>query len=39
MLAAEMQRAGRKLPCFVQVNIGLEAQKAGIAPSETDAIV
>lgn len=39
MLAAEMQRAGRKLPCFVQVNIGLEEQKAGIAPSETVAFV
>ena len=39
MLAAEMQRAGRKLPCFVQVNIGLEEQKAGIAPSDTVAFV
>ena len=39
ILAAEMTRAGRKLPCFVQVNIGLEAQKAGIAPAETVAFV
>lgn len=39
MLAAEMARAGRRLPCFVQVNIGLEAQKAGIAPAETVAFV
>ena len=39
MLAAEMARAGRRLPCFVQVNIGLEAQKAGIAPNETAAFV
>ncbi|MEO9297026.1 YggS family pyridoxal phosphate-dependent enzyme [Devosia alba] len=39
MLAAEMQRAGRRLACFVQVNIGLEAQKAGIAPAETVAFV
>ena len=39
MLAAEMARAGRRLPCFVQVNIGLEAQKAGIAPNETVAFV
>lgn len=38
-LAAEMARAGRKLPCFVQVNIGLEPQKAGIAPAETVAFV
>ena len=34
VLAAEMARAGRRLPVFVQVNIGLEAQKAGIAPAE-----
>jgi pyridoxal phosphate enzyme (YggS family) len=39
ILAAEMQRAGRQLPCFVQVNIGLEEQKAGIAPAETVAFV
>ncbi|MFN4211776.1 MAG: YggS family pyridoxal phosphate-dependent enzyme [Devosia sp.] len=39
MLAAEMQRAGRRLPCFVQVNIGLEEQKAGIAPAEAVAFV
>lgn len=35
VLAAEMARQGRRLPCFVQVNIGLEEQKAGIAPSDT----
>jgi hypothetical protein len=35
VLATEMTRAGQHLPCFVQVNIGLEEQKAGIAPSET----
>ena len=39
ILAAEMQKAGRKLACFVQVNIGLEEQKAGIAPAETVAFV
>ena len=39
ILAAEMQRAGRQLPCFVQVNIGLEPQKAGIAPAETAGFV
>ena len=31
VLRAEMTRAGRELPVFVQVNIGGEAQKAGIA--------
>jgi hypothetical protein len=39
VLAAEMARAERRLPCFVQVNIGLEDQKAGIAPAETVAFV
>ena len=39
VLASEMQRAGRQLPVFVQVNIGLEPQKAGIAPAETAAFV
>jgi pyridoxal phosphate enzyme (YggS family) len=39
ILAAEMQRAERRLPVYVQVNIGLEAQKAGIPPSEAVAFV
>jgi pyridoxal phosphate enzyme (YggS family) len=39
VLRAEMDRAGRTLPCFVQVNIGGEAQKAGIAPDEAVAFV
>ena len=34
MLAAEMQKSSRKLDCYVQVNIGLEEQKAGVAPAE-----
>ena len=34
VLAAEMAKAGRRLPVFVQVNIGLEQQKAGIPPAE-----
>ncbi|HEV7277873.1 MAG TPA: YggS family pyridoxal phosphate-dependent enzyme [Devosiaceae bacterium] len=34
MLRPEMERAGRQLPVFVQVNIGGEPQKAGIAPDE-----
>lgn len=29
-LSSEMEKQGRKLACFVQVNIGQEAQKAGI---------
>ena len=39
VLAEEMERAGRRLPCFVQVNIGGEEQKSGIAPEETVAFV
>ncbi|KQN73692.1 YggS family pyridoxal phosphate-dependent enzyme [Devosia sp. Leaf64] len=35
VLAQEMQRAGKRLPCFVQVNIGGEDQKAGISIAET----
>lgn len=34
-LAAEMSRAGRQLPVFVQVNIGEEGQKAGVSPKDT----
>lgn len=34
VLREEMARAGRQLPCLVQVNIGGEPQKAGIAPEE-----
>lgn len=33
-LAKEMEKAERSLPCYVQVNIGGEDQKAGIAPDE-----
>lgn len=38
-LAKEMQRAGRLLPCFIQVNTGEEPQKAGIGPREADAFI
>lgn len=34
-LQKEMQQTERFLPCFVQVNIGQEDQKAGIAPDQT----
>jgi pyridoxal phosphate enzyme (YggS family) len=39
VLKTEMARAGKRLPVFVQVNIGLEAQKAGIPPGEAVAFV
>lgn len=38
-LAAEMKAQGRSLPVFLQVNVGEEPQKAGVAPGETDAFV
>jgi PLP dependent protein len=38
-LADEMAKQGRALKLFVQVNTGEEAQKAGIAPTETLAFV
>ena len=33
-LQEEMLKQNRRLPCYVQVNIGEEPQKAGIAPNE-----
>ncbi len=39
VLRAEMDRAGRELPVFVQVNIGGEAQKAGVAIDDAVALV
>lgn len=34
-LAKEMVKQDRALPCLIQVNTGLEPQKAGIVPQET----
>ncbi len=38
-LAEEMVRAGRILPCFIQVNTGEEPQKSGVTPREADALI
>ncbi|OJU86378.1 MAG: YggS family pyridoxal phosphate enzyme [Shinella sp. 65-6] len=38
-IAEEMKRQGRVLRLYVQVNTGLEPQKAGIAPDDTVAFV
>ena len=35
-LAAEMNRQGRWIPCYIQVNTGEEPQKSGIMPTEAD---
>jgi uncharacterized pyridoxal phosphate-containing UPF0001 family protein len=34
-----MDRAGRRLDCYVQVNTGEEPQKAGVLPRDVDAFV
>lgn len=39
VLAAEMDRSGRRLPCFVQVNTGEEPQKGGVLPADADAFI
>jgi uncharacterized pyridoxal phosphate-containing UPF0001 family protein len=39
VLADEIQRAGKAPRLYIQVNVGEEAQKAGIAPGEADAFV
>lgn len=38
-LAKEMDRQGRQLDCFVEVNIGEEPQKAGVMPAAADGFI
>ena len=38
-LAAEFDRSGRRLKCFIQINIGEEAQKAGVGPAQADGFI
>lgn len=38
-IAAELKRQNRSVKLLVQVNTGLETQKAGISPNETEAFV
>jgi pyridoxal phosphate enzyme (YggS family) len=38
-LAKEMDRAGLRRECFVQVNTGAEPQKAGVLPQDADAFI
>lgn len=38
-LAKAMDKAGRRVPCFIQVNIGAEEQKGGCAITELPAIL
>ena len=39
VLAKEMTQQGRRPACFVQVNTGEEAQKAGVLPADADAFI
>ncbi len=38
-LAREMDRQGRRPDCYIQINTGEEAQKAGVLPAEADAFI
>lgn len=38
-LAAEMDKRGRQLDCYIEINTGEEPQKAGIVPAEADAFI
>lgn len=38
-LAKEMAHLGRRPACYIQVNTGEEAQKAGVAPADVDAFI
>ena len=38
-LAKEMEKAGKRPACFIQVNTGEEPQKAGVLPADLDAFV
>ena len=38
-LARAMDKSGRRVPCFVQVNIGAEAQKGGVAIVDLPALL
>ncbi len=39
VLAREMEKSGRRPACYIQVNTGAEAQKAGIPPEQADAFI
>lgn len=38
-LAKEMEKQGKRLECYIQVNTGEEEQKAGVAPAEADGFI
>lgn len=38
-VASEMEKTGREPECFIEVNSGEEAQKAGVYPADADALI
>jgi len=38
-IATEIARSGKEIDCFIEINVGEEEQKAGIAPQEADAFI
>ena len=38
-IAAEIEKSGKQIKCFIEINVGEEAQKAGIAPHDADAFI
>lgn len=38
-LAKAMDKAGKQVPCFIQVNIGAEAQKGGCLPADLPGLI
>jgi PLP dependent protein len=38
-LAREMEKSGKRPSCYIEVNTGEEAQKAGVAPGAADAFI
>jgi PLP dependent protein len=39
VLAREMGRSGRRLPCYIEINTGEEPQKSGVLPDTADAFI
>jgi pyridoxal phosphate enzyme (YggS family) len=38
-LAREMERTGRRVPCYIEINTGEEPQKAGVFPDAADTFI
>src|SRR6185369_5466048 len=38
-LAREMERTGRRVSCFIEINTGEEPQKAGVMPAAADGFI